>query len=122
MSESKGGCLTELVAFFVILYFVGATFRDVWYSKTVYALRYSTDGSRVLKEPRPVDCDFLGAPIGDKGCHYTPEVSTQTYIVRDNGYGRMFWSDDDGKTWNENDKGLVTAGTGVYVSWKKITE
>jgi hypothetical protein len=24
----------------------------------------------VTVEPRPSDCDFIHAPLGDKGCHY----------------------------------------------------
>jgi hypothetical protein len=121
VSESKSS-LTDLFWLLVIVWIFLVQVRDIWQSKTLYAMRYTTDSEHVFKEPRPVDCDFLGAPIGEKGCHYTPDVSTLTYIVRDNGYGKMFWSDDNGKTWTENDKGLVTAGTNVYVGWKKATD
>jgi hypothetical protein len=97
-------------------------FASVWHSTNRYAFQYSTDLDHVFKQARPIDCDFLAAPIGEKGCSYGTEVSTLTYIVRDNGYGKMFWSDDNGKTWSPNDDGLVKAGTNVYVSWKKHTD
>jgi hypothetical protein len=121
VSESKGS-LTDLFWLYVILLIVVGQIRDVWQSKTVYAMRYKTDSAHIFKEPRPIDCDFLGAPIGEKGCTYSAQVTTLKYIVRDNGYGKSFWSDDNGKTWNENDKGLVTPGTNVYVNWKKVAD
>ena len=71
----------------------------VWWflpDKPHYAVLYSVDMNRVFVEPRPSDCDFSRAPIGDKGCHYEKVVTTE--------------KGDTGKT------------TGVYVSWNKVKE
>jgi hypothetical protein len=55
---------------------------------------YSTDTDQVFVQPKPHDCDFLKAALGDKEGHYEKQVETQT----------------DPKTGKVN----------VYVSWNKV--
>lgn len=39
-----------------------------------YAVKYDVPVSHVIVEPEPHDCDFIRAPIGDKGCDYVAVV------------------------------------------------
>ena len=50
----------------------------MWHSDTRYSLEYAASYDNVYQAPRPVDCDFLGSPIGDKGCHYDRVVNADT--------------------------------------------
>lgn len=70
----------------------------IWWlspDKPHYAIFYSVDMDRVFVQPRPSDCDFMHAPLGDKGCHYEKVVTTEK------GYNRT---------------------TAVYVSWSKVKD
>jgi hypothetical protein len=62
------GCLTLLAIIIAVVFF--------WHSKWSYALYYNADSSHVSIEDKPHDCDFLKAPLGEKGCHFTRVVST----------------------------------------------
>jgi hypothetical protein len=45
------------------------------HTDTRYVIEYSASYDNVSQDPRPVDCDFLGSPIGDKDCHYERVVT-----------------------------------------------
>jgi len=40
-----------------------------------YAIVYNVGRDKVFVAPRPHDCDWLSAPLGDKHCHYSPVVA-----------------------------------------------
>jgi len=44
-------------------------------SKWAYALAHDAYVRHVDIAPKPLDCDFLHAPIGSKGCHYEAQAS-----------------------------------------------
>ncbi len=88
-------------------------------SPWAYALAYDTDESRVSVEPKPHNCDFLYAPIGDKGCHYERVVSVTRY-GSDVRTGQPIVSYDGGKTWAALPKNQRPRLTEVSVSWHRI--
>lgn len=63
--------------------FLGAWFcqRD----RAGYAAQYHVREEHVHIEPKPRDCDFWYAPIGDKGCHY--EQYVERYPLDDGTLG-----------------------------------
>lgn len=72
----------------MLIFFAITFFRDVptviWNSKYLVALRYNTSIGYVAADPFPNDCHFLAAPLGEKGCNYSPSVFIQgdTIFVR----------------------------------------
>jgi hypothetical protein len=43
---------------------------DRWSDQAWYSLRYGADFKNITVDKRPLDCDFLHAPLGGKGCQY----------------------------------------------------
>jgi hypothetical protein len=41
-----------------------------------YSFKYRVRIDNVMSNSRPIDCDFLRAPIGYKGCHYERTVES----------------------------------------------
>jgi hypothetical protein len=56
--------------------FVAITACFYWVGPSVYSIKYAVD--KIYLDPKPPDCDFWHAPVGNKGCHYQNVV-----IVRD---------------------------------------
>jgi hypothetical protein len=77
-----------LVSDMLLAGFAFVVFHDVpsviWNSKYLVALRFNTSVDYVVADPIPNDCHFLAAPLGEKGCNYSPSVLIQgdTIIVR----------------------------------------
>jgi hypothetical protein len=92
------GFLMAVLAFFCVCggllfwFFFPAT-AEIQY----YAIRYDVSSEGVHYLPKPHDCDFDKAPLGNKECHYDREVSVE-----------------------ENPS--HTQVTGLYVGWKKVQE
>lgn len=61
-----------------------------------YAFKYDVSPDQVDVEPKPHDCEFMKAPVGNKYCHFEKEVDT----VKD-------------------ERGEIT---GVLVHWNKVKE
>jgi hypothetical protein len=83
-----------------------------------YAVRYNVPFESVTIAPKPHDCEFLTAPIGDKHCDYETDVAavrTNTDIKTH----KPIVSFDDGKTWNW-DTGSFPATPSVTVNWKRV--
>ena len=45
-----------------------------WLDKVWFMARYGVSYERVYMSKRPIDCDFMSAPIGKKGCSYSSRV------------------------------------------------
>ena len=83
-----------------------------WTNAVWYGVQYQVNFGDVLTEDKPKDCDFMHAPLGDKGCSYKAHVKAYNArgilvagedapkYARDNKTGRTIWSSDGGKTWN----------------------
>ena len=117
-ADSKGnsgywGCLISL---FVMWWLVG---EPIWHSKVRYSAQYGVSYSSVTKLKKPHNCDFLTAPIGNKNCHYEPEVAAVRTAISTEG--KPILSYDEGKTWVLDD-GVNRTRASVFVSWKKIDE
>src|SRR6202035_5024976 len=95
-SESSGIWIVYLILFGLIC---GGTY--LWDSNLRYAFEYGVNLSAVNKDPKPHDCDWSKAPIGNKECHYEVEVvKTRIREGVDQKTGKPIISYDDGSTWN----------------------
>jgi hypothetical protein len=95
-------------------------FRDIWHSRLRYAAQYHVSYSQVTAAKLPHDCDWFTSPLGDKNCHYDPEVIVMRTGHRD-GTNQRVVSYDDGKTWTDVTN-MPPVTPGVYVTWKKIED
>ena len=97
-------------------------------SKVGYFLKYSTlvgwSGTwkvatyeQVKVNPRPHNCEWWTAPLGDKNCHYDPVVRSVRTSVTEKGDPLVSY--DEGKTSQLNTSNETP---GVYVSWEKVEE
>jgi hypothetical protein len=63
-----------VILFFLFLDSLGDSWHgsklDRWTDRTWYSFRYDADLKNIIVEKRPLDCDFLQAPLGNKGCEY----------------------------------------------------
>jgi hypothetical protein len=41
-----------------------------WVGPSVYSIKYAVSADKIYVDPKPPDCDFWHAPLGNKGCHY----------------------------------------------------
>jgi hypothetical protein len=48
---------------------------DRWTDKAWYSVRYGAEFANITVEKRPLDCDFMHAPFGAKGCQYEKGTS-----------------------------------------------
>jgi hypothetical protein len=125
------GCWASLFALAVIIWFI---LPDSWTDPIWYSVEYSVNSAQVHWNPKPTDCDFIHAPLGDKGCHYKKTVTARNeagYMVagddaprysKDTNTGKPIISYDKGKTWDwftgDPDSKIKT----VEIDWTKITE
>jgi hypothetical protein len=93
--------------------------REAWYSKIRYAVQYGVSYTQVTKPNEPHDCDWLTAPIGNKNCHYDPQVLTVRTATSTTG--KPIVSYDDGKTWSDNDS-QPPIEPSVFIAWQKIDD
>jgi hypothetical protein len=96
--NSTGSLLSTALMGGLAAIFFFAMLDSVWVNRVRYAVQYSVDMDKVLMEPKPHDCDFLKAPLGEKNCHFDKTVVPQTAT---------------------ND---ATQVTGVYVMWTKVQD
>jgi hypothetical protein len=95
---------------------------DAWNSKFMLAARYGAPTANITIEDEPHDCDFMRAPLGEKGCSYSKRVTSSTVTYgHDTNTNRPIVSYDDGKTWSWSDgyTGLFGQSRYVVVSWEK---
>ena len=133
MSDSDGslGCLGILVIGGAFLVFSNSS--DKWSNSLWYSVQYGVGFNDVQTDTRPSDCDFLHAPLGEKGCSYKAHVqafNADGVLVagenapkygNDTKTGKPIISYDDGKTWNWHDGATVPnlKPKSVKVSWTK---
>lgn len=117
-SDDASGCLSAIVLAIVGVYFL-------WHSKWYYAMRYGISATHVLIDPKPHDCDFMKAPMGDKECSYKRIVSTVEWAKSQTNTPIV--SFDGGKTWSGFTPDPQTyvpqfpTVVSVEVSWEKAT-
>jgi hypothetical protein len=54
--------------------FVAITACFSWVGPGVYLIKYGVSADKIYLDPKPPDCDFWHAPVGNKGCHYQSVV------------------------------------------------
>ena len=89
--------------------------ENMWNSRAVLALRYTVSTDQITTDEEPHDCDFLRAPLGDKGCSYAREITV--IKTGTNAAGEHFVTYDNGKTWTPDPQ--QQAKSSVMVWWKK---
>lgn len=95
----KGKSSTVSSLFFIFIIVVLFDYAsDAWHSTWRYALTHGIDSDKVTVQPRPHDCNFLAAPLGEKYCHYERIVSTVRWATSTTG--NPIESYDEGKTWS----------------------
>ena len=62
------------VAILVCLALVAWLLPVRWTYPVHYALRYRVSVDRVTIDSKPGDCDWMRAPLGNKGCRYEAEA------------------------------------------------
>jgi hypothetical protein len=87
----------SFVIFGAVLILVWDGLEDMWHSHWRYSAAYGLPTSNIEIAPKPHDCSFLEAPIGEKYCHYERTVMFVRWGENENGYPRISY--DDGKTW-----------------------
>jgi hypothetical protein len=45
-----------------------------WLGPGVYSIKYAVSADKIYVDPKPADCDFWHAPVGNKQCHYQKVV------------------------------------------------
>jgi hypothetical protein len=111
VAQSDDGCGT----IFVLLIVAGGFFafgNSGWSNSIWYAAEYGVGFSDVTTDTKPNDCDFIHAPLGDKGCSYKAHVKVYNadgvLVAGENApqYGsdtktaKPIISYDGGKTWD----------------------
>ncbi len=67
-----------LVLTAVLFVFIGSYITAVFpQSPWAYAIQYNTEAEYVVIDPKPHDCEFDKAPIGNKYCHFDKIVTTK---------------------------------------------
>jgi hypothetical protein len=67
-----------------------------WFGPSVYSIKYAVSADKIYLDPKPPDCDFWHAPVGNKGCHHQSVVIARDAkdvreIQRDDGdFNRRF--------------------------------
>lgn len=65
------GCLAVLA---FVAGFIWWLLPDSWTDPIKYSTMYSVNTEKVNLTPKPKDCEFMHAPIGNKECHYKKVV------------------------------------------------
>jgi hypothetical protein len=106
--SEESGCGLLVLGVLALYFFVPAG----WTNGAWYGVKYSVGPDKVDTDPKPKDCDFIHAPLGDKGCNYRALVRAYNaagvlvggedapkYSL-DTKTSRPIISYDDGKTWD----------------------
>jgi len=109
-------CFCLLIGWFVIAWLM----PDDW--KIKYAMTNFVSYKDVSIEVRPIDCDFLRAPIGKKDCHYEKTISKVLWKRSPDGLPVVSY--DRGETWTQMepspDSKVKIPSESVYVGWNKV--
>lgn len=95
---------------------------EPWRDSFNYSNKYNIREDSVHFQPKPKDCDWGHAPIGDKACHYKKQVLLG--IARNTAQGQYM----DEETYKKavTGKGLYDSPapivTDVYVDWVKVED
>ena len=129
------------VGLFIVGWLVFTAAPDMWNSKLRYSWWYNVAYKQVTLQKKPTDCNFFHAPLGDKGCHYDPQVNV-VKVDNSNAWGGQSISYDNGQDWihtakNSDGTPIVSRDGGktwsmdsvpahtepqVIVSWDKVDE
>ena len=132
------GCLWGLVILAALGWVIWYILPTSWTDPLLYSMEYSVNMDQVHRNPRPSDCDWGHAPLGDKGCHYKKTVAAYNaggYLVagddaprysNDKNTGNPTISYDNGKTWSflpeDAPRTPDLKVTRVEVGWVKVED
>jgi hypothetical protein len=130
------GCLVGLGILGTVGFFIWTLLPESWTDPWKYSVIYSTNSNSVHYTDRPKDCDFIHAPLGDKGCHYKKVVYgyniAGVFVAGDDApiyssdvqTGRPVISYDNRKTWQFLPEGtrIDTHVDKVEIDWVKVKE
>lgn len=134
--KDNSGCFQIVLAIAIATALIYVGIYAIGGSQSWYSILYRVPASKVQIKTRPKDCDFMHAPMGDKGCHYVARV----YVY--NADGNLIAGDEaprysyDNKTrkpiisWDKGQTWDWTSGSdipdqnadSVIVSWSKVND
>jgi hypothetical protein len=134
--KSVDSFLGSLVWIGIVGFFIWIVLPDSQTAPWKYEVIYNLDSNKIHYTEKPKDCDFLHAPLGDKGCHYKKIIigfnAAGDVVLADdviygskNKTGEPIASLNGGKTWV--DKGAPIAPhdlkvSSVEINWVKTTD
>ena len=74
LNRAKGGNVGTIRRWIWAAVFVAITACFSWVGPSVYSIKYALSADKIYLDPKPPDCDFWHAPVGNKGCHYQSVV------------------------------------------------
>ena len=114
----------------------------IWQPQWLVKRWYSEGARQVSIAPKPHDCEFMTAPLGDKHCHYDKVIDKVMWATSTRG--DPIRSFDSGKSWNLKQPGKCytyetqdcpelgdppgnkapqyPTVTAVTISWKKVED
>lgn len=109
--------LVRLAVFGGVLILGWTTFApEPMRDKVSYGWTYSLSDENVHVSPKPKDCNWAYAPIGDKGCHYEKRISMAVTWG-----GKPQYVDEDSYR-QSLATGAKETVTDVYVNWEKVPD
>src|SRR5258708_2753054 len=106
------GCLAVLAIIGAGIWWI---LPDSWTDPIKYSWIYDkVTSSSVLYTEKPKDCDFMHAPLGDKGCHYKKVVNG----FNSAGYLIVCYNSPCSSNNKQTDNVVVK----VEVDWLKVTD
>ncbi len=106
------GCLAVLAIIGAGIWWI---LPDSWTDPIKYSWIYDkVTSSNVLYTEKPKDCDFMHAPLGDKGCHYKKVVNGFNAA----GYLIVCYNSPCSSNNKQTDNVVVK----VEVDWLKVTD
>jgi hypothetical protein len=137
--SDNSGCLSPIAVGLLVWAFWPDSWTNTlnsWTDTLWYAAEYKVSMDNVHTNKKPKDCDWMRAPLGDKGCHFKRIVAAfnasgeqvggddAPKYSRDTKTGKPIVSYDNGKTWGwfPAPEAPDLKVKNVEVRWTKVTD
>jgi hypothetical protein len=116
-SKSGDGCGCVILAIIALAIIATIWFicPDSWTDPIWYSFKHDVDISQVHYNDKPKDCDFIHAPLGDKGCHY------KKIVKGFNAAGELI-AGDDAPVYSQDETGKPIVSYDRQKTWKLMPE
>ena len=83
-----------------------------------YAFEYHVPVKDVIVTPKPHDCEWGTAPLGNKNCHYERRIES-VRVSKNLRTGEPIVSFNNGRTWEPE---TIPTEPSVWVSWDRVED